>query len=273
MNLKDALKEIIPSSDLKQLTKSFDIVGDIAVTIIPDGLQQHELKIAQALLSIHKNVKVVLKRDGNYSGEHRTIPLAYLAGEKRTETLCREFGVRLLLDLQKVYFSVRSGTERKRVADLVQPGDNVLVMFSGIAPYPLMISKHSRAATITGIEINEFAHSYAVKNLRLNKVSNISLINDDVIPAIDDTGGKYHRIIMPLPTSSGAYLDCALRALVPNGTIHFYDFKCSCNFETAATLIISKAELRGRKVVSSKIVVCGHISPQRYRICVDAVIE
>ncbi len=273
MNLKEALKEIIPSADLKQLTKSFDIIGDIAVTIIPEGLRQHELEIAQAILAIHKNVNVVLKRDGNYSGEHRTIPLAYIAGEKRTETLCREFGVRLLLDLEKVYFSVRSGTERKRVADLVGPDENVLVMFSGIAPYPLMISKYSRAATITGIEINEFAHSYAVKNLRLNKVGNISLIHNDVIRAVDDTGEKYDRIIMPLPTNSEAYLECALRALVPDGTIHFYDFKCSCNFETAATLISSQAELLGRKVVSSKIVVCGHISPQSYRICVDAVIE
>ena len=273
MNLKDALQEIIPSSDLRQLTKSYDIIGDIAVTIIPDELQQYELSIAQAIFSTHKNVKVILKRDGKYSGEHRTIPLAHIAGEKRTETLCTEFGVRLLLDLEKVYFSVRSGSERKRVADLVNPGENVLVMFSGIAPYPLMISKHSGAAAITGIEINETAHSYAVRNLRLNKVSNISLIHDDVIRAVDNTGEPYDRIIMPLPTGSAAYLEGAIRALVPNGTIHFYDFKCSCNFEKTAELISDQAELMGRKLVSSHLVVCGHISPQSYRICVDAVIQ
>ena len=128
MNLKDALQGIIPSSDLRQLTKSYDIIGDIAVTIIPEALQQYELTIAQAIFSTHKNVKVILKRDGIYSGEHRTIPLAHIAGEKRTETLCTEFGVRLLLDLEKVYFSVRSGSERKRVAGLVGTGENVLVM-------------------------------------------------------------------------------------------------------------------------------------------------
>ncbi len=272
MNLKDALKEIIPLSDLKLLTRSYDIIGDIAVTIIPEPLQQFESEIAQAIFTTHKNVKVVLKRDGKYSGEHRTIPLSFIAGEKRTETLCREFGVRLLLDLEKVYFSVRSGSERKRIADMVLPGEHVLVMFSGVAPYPLMIAKHSSAASITGIEINEIAHTYGVKNLKLNKATNISLINDDVIQAVEKTGRKYDRIIMPLPYRSASFLECAFGALVPNGTLHFYDFKCSCNFDKTASLISDTADSLDRNVLSSKMVICGHISPQSYRICVDAVI-
>jgi len=273
MNLKDALSATIPPARLHQLPRSYDIIGDIAVTIIPDVLKQYEGDIAEAILSIHGNVKVVLKRAGTYSGEQRTIPLAFVAGEKRTETLCREFGIKLLLDLEKVYFSVRSGTERRRIADLVSDGEDVLVMFSGVAPFPLMISKYSNAASVTGIESNKIAHDYASRNVKLNKARNISLILGDVLHIVGRGDDVYDRILMPLPYRSADYLECAIRALAPGGRLHFYDFKCSCNFEGAVQLISHQAQLLGRRVVTSKIVVCGHISPQSYRICVDAVID
>ncbi len=273
MNLKKTLQGIIPADDLKNLIRGFDIIGDIAVVIIAEGLEAHERLIAETILAIHKNVTTVFKRDGTYSGEYRTIPVTFIAGERKTETLCREFGVRLLLDIEKVYFSIRSGHERKRIADLVRPGENVLVMFSGVAPYPLMISQYSHAENITGIEINETAHNYGVRNLRLNKARNIELIHDDVISAVSRSDETYDRIIMPLPYRAGDYLEAAVRALLPGGTLHFYDFKCSCNFDKTAELISSQAVLLGRTMTSSKIVLCGHSSPQIYRICVDAVLS
>ncbi len=273
MNLKQTLQEFIPEEDLKHLIRGFDIIGDIAVVIIAEGLEHYERLIAEAILTIHKNVTTVFKRDGNYSGEYRTIPLALIAGERKTETLCREFGVRLLLDVEKVYFSVRSGHERKRIADLVGPGENVLVMFSGVAPYPLMISKYSSAAKITGVEINETAHIYGVRNVRLNKARNIILVHDDVISAVNRSGEKYSRIIMPLPYRAGDFLDSAVRALLPGGTLHFYDFKCSCNFDETVQLISSQAASLERTMTSSRIVMCGHASPQLYRICVDVVLS
>ena len=273
MNLKKTLEGIIPADDLKQLIRGFDIIGDIAVVIIAEGLEKYEQLIGETILTVHKNVTTVLKRDGRYSGEYRTIPLTFIAGERKTETLCREFGIRLLLDVEKVYFSIRSGHERKRIADLVRPGENVLVMFSGVAPYPLMISKYSEAAKITGIEINETAHTYGVKNLRLNKARNIELIHDDVTSAVGSSAERYDRIVMPLPYRADAFLESAIRALLPGGTLHFYDFKCSCNFDKTTQLISTQAALLERTMTSSKTVLCGHSSPQLYRICVDAVLS
>ena len=273
MNLKKTLEGIIPTDDLKHLIRGFDIIGDIAVVIIAEGLEGYERLIAETILAIHKNVRTVLKRDGTYSGEYGTIPLTFIAGERKTATLCREFGIRLLLDIEKVYFSVRSGHERKRIADLVRPGETVLVMFSGVAPYPLMISRYSNAAKITGIEINETAHNYGVKNLRLNKARNIELIHDDVVSALSSSAERYDRIVMPLPYRAGDFLESALRVLLPGGTLHFYDFKCSCNFDTSRQLISSQAALLERTITASKTVLCGHSSPQHYRICVDAVLS
>ena len=119
MKLKEALKNELTEHELNILVRGYDVVGDIAITIIPPELEAKESMIGKTILRLHKNVKVVAKRNGNYGGEHRTIPLEIIAGENRKETECKEHGVRLLLNPEKVYFSVRSSNERKRIASLV----------------------------------------------------------------------------------------------------------------------------------------------------------
>ena len=273
MNLKEALKHTISPADLQVLIRSYDIIGDIGVIMIPEGLEHHESLIAEAILDIHRNVKTILKRDGLYSGEHRTVPLTYIAGEDKTETLCREFGIRLMLDLKTVYFSVRSGNERKRIADLVQPGEKILVMFSGVAPFPLMIEKYSKASSITGVEINKRAHDYGLINVRLNKAQNISLIHGDALQVAGSSQARFDRIVMPLPAHAELFLKHAIQALAPSGALHFYDFRAKASFQESIDLIMTTAAELDRSVRCSEAVVCGHNSPNSYRICVDAIIN
>ena len=59
-------------------------------------------------------------------------------------------------------------------------------MFSGIAPFPIVISKNSKANEIYGVEINPNAHKYALENLKLNKISNIKLFEGDVKTVLPD---------------------------------------------------------------------------------------
>jgi len=273
MNLKKALKHAISPADLEILIRSYDIVGDIGVIMIPEGLEHHESLIAKAILDIHRNVKTILKRDGLYSGKYRTVPLSYIAGEDKTETICREFGIRLMLDLKSVYFSVRSGNERKRIADLVQPGEKILVMFSGIAPFPLMIAKYSKASSITGVEINKRAHDYGLSNVMLNKAPNISLIHGDAMQVASSSQAVFDRIVMPLPAHADLFLEHAINALAPSGALHYYDFKARASFQESIDLIAAKAGKLNRSVRCSETVVCGHNSPSSYRICVDAIID
>ena len=155
MKLKVALKGELSQEELDLLVSSYDMVGDIAIIIIPPELEHRESLIGQTILKFHKNIKVVAKRDGNYEGEYRTIPLKIIAGENRKETEYREHGLRFHLNPEEVYFSVRLNNERKRLASLVKPGESILVMFSGIGVFPLVIAKHSDAREIVGIEKNE----------------------------------------------------------------------------------------------------------------------
>jgi tRNA (guanine37-N1)-methyltransferase len=273
MKLKDALRDALTEHELELLVRAYDVVGDIAITIIPPELEARESLIGRAILRLHKNVRVVAKRCGNYGGELRTISLAVIAGENRKETECREHGVRLCLNPEKVYFSVRSSNERKRLASLVQPNEDILVMFSGIGAFPLVIAANSRAGEIVGIEKNQHAHAYAVRNLALNKkITNVTFLEGDVVDVLPTLGAQFDRIVMPLPTAGERFLDGALGALRQNGQLHFYDFQPTGRFDDAVEKIARACAENSRTLVRSQTVVCGHCSPRTYRICVDAQI-
>lgn len=274
--LKQLLKDILPDKLLPAVVGSYDIIGDIAVIIIPDELVDYQNIIGQTLLDNHPNIAVVLKRSGIYEGEYRVLPVEVIAGENRTVTELRESGVRLKLDLQQVYYSVRSGGERLRLARLTEKGERVLVAFSGIAPYPLVIAKQSSAAQIVGVEKNNQAHRYALENLRLNKkLKNIRLYNADILDWLDHISGTegFDRIIMPLPKSGEPYLEPLLSVLKADGWIHFYDMQQLDNFEQTVRFVYDTGKLLNRSVRQHSLIQCGHCGPRTYRICVDAQFE
>jgi len=271
MKLKKKLAERLSAGELEHLIGAYDLVGDVAIIIVPKELTAKEHLIADAVLQMNRKIRVVVKRAGYYGGEFRTIPLTVLAGEKRTETEVKESGIRLLVNLETVYYSVRSGNERRRIASLVKEGESVLVLFSGVAPYPLIISKFSQAEAIVGIEKNPEAHAYAVRNLGLNKKQqNIQLCLGDVEEILPTLAGQYDRVVMPLPRGAERFLACALKALKPNGILHFYDLQHPERFAQSVEKIVSACAARKRFLLSSTIIRCGHCAPQLYRICVDA---
>jgi len=272
--LKEILGELLPDQDLGKLVASYDMVGDIGIIIVPEALVQFESLIGQAILESHRNLRVVAKRAGHYGGEYRTVPLAIIAGENRKTTEVREYGVRLLVNLETVYFSVRSGSERYRIASSVTPGENVLVMFSGIGPYPLIISKYSAAKQIHGIEKNPEAHRFGLENVARNKkLDNVILHQGDVKEVVPSLKLLFDRIIMPLPTLAADYLETALSVLNSPGRLHFYDMQRPDGFEQTTRWLKRVCNVHRRDVLETSLVQCGHCAPSKYRICIDAVLE
>ena len=272
--LKDLLAGIVADDLLGEVIGSYDIVGDIAIISVPPALVAAERHIAAAIIAGNRRLAVVARRDGSHHGEFRTMPLRVLAGEERTETEVRESGVRLRLDVEQVYYSGRSGQERLRIASLVQPGETVAVLFSGVAPYPLVLARHSAAAAIVGIEKNPLAHRYALENLRLNKrLGNITLHCGDVATVLPRLGRHFHRLIMPLPSMAEAYLPAALAALRPEGMLHFYLFARQGEFAAAPEVVEAACLAAGRRLAEHRVVPCGHCGPRTYRLCVDARIR
>ncbi len=272
--LKQLLADRFSSEELQLLVGGYDLVGDIAVVIIPEPLKVKEKEIAESILADNRRIKVVAKRADRYGGEFRTLPVKIIGGENRLETEVIEFGIRLRLNIEQVYFSIRSGGERRRIASLVHSGERVLVLFSGIAPYPLMISRYSRVGEIVAVEKNPIAHRYAEINVKLNKRENsIKLIHGDVEDIVPSFSRCFDRLIMVYPKGGERFLYTALDALRPGGTLHFYDMQHLDSLELSLEKVRSVCMKRGQSLLESAFTVCGHCAPRTHRICVDCRIE
>ncbi|MBW3011378.1 class I SAM-dependent methyltransferase family protein [Candidatus Woesearchaeota archaeon] len=271
-SLQSILAKDLTSKELEAVPSAFDIVGDIAILEIKDEIKKHEKLVAQTLLKLHKNIKTVVKKASIHGGEFRTQKMKHLAGEQKKIAVHRESGVLIKLDVEKVYFSARLSNERLRIANLVKKGEDVLVMFSGCAPYPLVIAKNSPAKHIVGIEKNPTGHKYALENLKLNKgiANKIELFKGDVRKIIPKLNRKFDRIVMPLPKSAEDFLPDALKAAKKGAVIHLYDFLDEKDIPDAA---IEKIRKHVHKFKVLKIVKCGQFSPSVYRICVDFRLE
>ncbi|GAG38880.1 unnamed protein product, partial [marine sediment metagenome] len=174
------------------------------------------------------------------------------------------------LNVENCYFSPRLSNERKRIADLVKNNEEILLMFSGVAPYPLVIAKNSNPKTIYAVEINPKAHKYAVENIKLNKLENkIKLFKGDVRKIIPKLNKKFNRIAMPLPKGGENYLDLALKKIKNKGIIHFYDFLHENQFDEAVEKIDLACKKAKKKYKIIRLVKCGQFGPGIFRICVD----
>jgi tRNA (guanine37-N1)-methyltransferase len=268
--LKALLKNKLTKRQLELLPSSYDIIGSILVFAdFPKELVKKEKTIGNALLALHKNVKTVCRKTKKFSGRYRTPKLKIMAGEKTKETIHKENNATMKLDIEKVYFSPRLSSERKRIWQMVKPKESVLVMFSGCGIYPIVISKNAFPKEIYSIEINPTAFKYQQENIKINKAGNIKALKGDVRKVLPKINKKFDRIIMPLPKGGGSFLDLALSKIKRKGTIHFYDFLAEDELDAAKEKISKACKKARKKCKILAIVKCGQFSPRKYRICVD----
>lgn len=271
MRLKEALKGKLSEKEIS-LLRGFDVIGDIAILEIDRRLEKKKKIIAKTLLGLLPYLKVALKKKGGHVGRFRKQPLEILAGERRKTTVHKEFGVEMALNVESCYFSPRLANERERIAKQVKPGEVVLVMFSGVAPYPLVIAKLSQAYKIYGIEANPEAHKYAVENVKRNKLGHkIILIKGDARKAIPKL--KFDRIVMPWPQNAEKFLDVALKASKRGTVLHFYDFQPEGNWGAAAEIVKQECKKAKKKCRILRIVECGQVGVRQNRVCVDFVVQ
>lgn len=270
----DFLKNKLSVEELKILPRSQEVVGTILILEIPEELQKKEKMIAEAYLQANKRLETVVKKEHMHEGVYRTRKVKILAGKMSKETMHLENGVKIKLHLEKTYFSARSGGERLRIARMVKRGENVLVMFSGAGPYPLVLAKNSPAEHIWGIEINPVAHALAVENVELNDLGKkITFYDGDVREILPPIRKKFERIIMPLPKTGEEFLGLALSKIKPKGTIHSYSFLMENEFKDYELKIKELCKAEKRKIKILRMVKCGQFSPNKFRVCWDLKVE
>ena len=281
MGLKRLLREVL-GDDVRYVPSSFDIVGSrsgaIAILEFPPETPERVKRIvAEALMKLHKNVRLVLAKKSGRRGVYRLREYEVIAGEGGTEVLHKEHGVLLKVDPTRVYFSPREATERLRVASQVRPGEFVMVMFAGVGPYALMIAKKQpEVKQVIAIEINPDAYRYMVENIRLNKAEG------KVVPVLGDVRyeaprwyGMCDRVVMPLPKGAHEFLDQAFQCLKPEGgVIHFYHWAPEEELYCEAYYLLEReARLRRAHIRVLDARVVSEYAPRVYKVCVDVLVR
>lgn len=222
--LKDALKSVLSNEEIGHLSSAFDVIGDIAIIKIPSELSSKESLIGEQLLSHMKNVTTVLKQESDVRGEYRIRDLLLIAGKEKYETIYKENGVSIKVDVRTVYFSPRLSTERSRIASLVCENEKVFNMFAGVGTFSFIIAK-SVKCTIMSVDKNPEAIRLAGESLSLNRK-----LKGTVVPVLSDAAEyadshpvEFDRILMPLPERSSEFLPAAVRSGISSGAmIHYY---------------------------------------------------
>ena len=263
------LQKILPKDVYAEAARAYEQVGEVGIITVFDSMRPYEQEIAQALMETNKGIRLVLKKAGRHEGDDRTQNYEVLAGEGGSETVHKESGVELRVDVQEAYFSSRTFEERRRIAQLVRPGEKVLVAFSGIGPYVCVIAKNTDAEVVWGVEHNALAHEYAVRNVRENGLENVELVCADVREAVQDIDVRFDRIVMPHPTEADYYLKDVLGVAADSCVVHLYLFSRQDSVEQAERRLERFAREAGFAVTGCEVSEQFHVSPRVSKYCFD----
>lgn len=263
MSLRDILKNTLTEQELKMLPGRFDVIGNIAVISVPSELNAHKYAIAHAVIAGQGGVKAVVNKTSKLRGEHRVASFELLAGSS-TRTIHREFGFAYEIDLQEVFFNGRLSYERRRITDMVQKEEQVIIPFCGVGPFAVPVA--AKGVHVVALEKNAAACHLLQKNASRNGVmQNLSVICADAICIPSILKYQFHRAIIPTPYGMDQFLDIVSEVVRPGGMIHFYTFRKQHQIEG----LIGDYEKKGFKVLNYRR--CGNVAPGVSRWAFDMI--
>lgn len=249
----------------------YDFLGNICILKFPQGTLSREKKeYAARLMRERPHVETVLEKSEKVSGRLRTIKTKHLAGRKTREALYRESGCTFKLNIETCYFSPRLSNERLEVASRIKSRDKVLALFSGVAPFPIVIARHSRAEKVVAVELGKECSKYAKENVKLNKMMDrIDIVQGDVknLGKLIDKNLRFDKIIMPRPQLKDTFLKYIWGFAKKNTEVYYYDF--GKDAEEIISKVLQEAKKSGKKIKIFNFKKAGEIAPYKYRWRVD----
>ena len=196
-------------------------------------------------------------------------------GDPDTEVIHKESGCRFKLDPRVTYFSTRESSERERICKQITSPEEVLVMFSGVGPFPICIAKHNQGTRCVAIELNEDAHRYCLENIRLNKLDDrVTAIQGDVRDVCPSLDTRFDRVLTPLPKGAHLFLDVTIPMVKSGGVLHFYHWAPDDDpYSDAFKLVEDAASEYGRKCEFTGGVRVAKYSPRVSKVRIDVSID
>lgn len=207
---------------LEGIYRSYDLIGDIAVTRIPPELEEMRAEIGRQILLQNPKTRLVLQAYGPTSRDARTRGMRPIAGCGPSLTEHREHGITYIVDVGAVCFTPRLSHERLRVARQVMPGERVLNMFAGVGSFSLLTAGMVNA-TVFSFDKNPAAVECMRLGIGSNRlVGHVLPVLGDVRKTLNFGWQAMDRIIIPLPSLSDDVLGLASKMLKPGGLIYMY---------------------------------------------------
>ena len=219
----DAPKRDTPTmpADVLGFDPTYERLGD--VVIIDEDDPERAEAIADAIMKSDIRAETVVNKQSKIKGEQRVRDWSVLAGDG-TETVHREYGAEFLLDIASVYFSPRLATERHRVVEQVDAGEQAFDMFAGVGPYAVPMAM--AGADVVATDINEAAIEYLRENASRNGIEErVTAYAGDVRDRVDEYADWAERLVMNLPHSADEFVDTAVSLAGDEAVIHYYDIK------------------------------------------------
>lgn len=213
---------------------------DVAVLSPSSGGDDALMAGARALLELkHVRTAAVFEPWGTGLAPER-VGIRHIAGDEDLNVTYKEFGLQFRADLARRLsrFSHSQGSceERQRIRALVQPGERVLVLGSGIGLATCILARQSKCREVVGIEADPVAHEFAVANVKLNGLEGRArCVHGD--PRELRHLGKFDRVCAFLtfkrngqPVTLAANMAPAAEAVAHGGTLHIYDHETNEEF-------------------------------------------
>lgn len=250
---------------------SYERIGDIV--IIKQLNNQSRQEAVEAVKKHNPNLDSILLKTDNRRGEFRLGGYEKLYGNK-TETIHREHSVQIKVDPTQAFFSEKEGTERRRIFNSVKKGEDVLVMFCGVAPFPVTIARNAKPENVVGVEKNPEAVEYAHENLELNNVEDqVEIIQGDVSDVCPGLG-KFDRVLMPSPTNSLEFIQEALSCVKDDGVLVVYSVEDKeCLYENVIEKVGSECDSKDLRTEVLRKRVVADFSPSKRKVAVEFLIK
>ncbi len=260
-------QELLPEAMRATAPRAFDTLGDIIIVKVPPELAAQRSAIGEALLQFH-GCRAVF-HDGGVKDPYRTRALERIAGSGDSLTSVRENGCTFWVDPAKAYFSPRLAHERERVTALARPGEWVVDLFGGVAPFGVQLAK--RGATVHSIDLNPAATDLARRNVEENGVAGHVTLHTGDARAVAAQLPKADRLILNLPHGAKMFLDVVARAAKPAATVHYHEILAPDSVAARSKEVCAELARLGWpcRVVGTRIV--RNYSPQEAHVAFDLV--
>ena len=262
VDLPEYLKELLPSS--------YDIIGEVAILKLDEGLIPFAGEIADALMAASPRLRSVAL-DRGIKGETRVRDLVVLRGDHGLGSVHTEYGVSMEVDPSLAYFNPRLSRERMRVAAMVREGEVIADLFAGVGPFPLVICRHARPQKVYAVDINSEAVAMMERNISRNRMDDriVALHGDarSVLPRLP----PLDRAIMNLPQMAEEFLDIALERVRRGGKVHLYRIMERDELTGFQEGILNKAGSLGYEVEVESVHELKSYSPSMSVYCLDII--